>query len=147
MNLSKLLFLTVLLLPLNVNAFCFNEAGAAYNVPPLMLWSISKVESGFNPYAVNKNQNGSYDYCHMQINSGWYKWLAKHYGKEYADNFWQNLSDPCFCSKAGAWILAMCVKRYGETPDAVGCYNAGSKEKMRAYSNKVTRVILKYRSS
>jgi soluble lytic murein transglycosylase-like protein len=42
-----------------------------YKVHPDILRAITKVESNFNPRALNKNQNGTYDIGIMQINSSW----------------------------------------------------------------------------
>ena len=55
-------FLLLSFIPHTVSAFCFEEAGAAYGISPLLLWSIAKHESNFNPYAVGHNSNGTYDY-------------------------------------------------------------------------------------
>lgn len=115
------------------DTFCFNQAGEMYNVSPVVLWAISKVESNFNNVAINYNNNGyGYDYCHMQINSRWYASL-KH--------VWNNLSDPCFCTKVGAWILSQCIQKYGNTWDAIGCYNAKSKNKRIKYASKIYKAI------
>jgi len=65
---------------------CFTEAGNSYNISPLLLWSIAKHESRFNPAAVNRNRNGTYDFGVMQINSSWYGVL----GHER----WMSLGDP-----------------------------------------------------
>ncbi|MEM7828455.1 MAG: lytic transglycosylase domain-containing protein [Candidatus Aenigmatarchaeota archaeon] len=99
------------------NAFCFEEAGSMYGVSPQLLWAIAKVESGFNPAAVNYNRNGTYDFGVMQINSSWRPRLGK---------LWDYLGDPCTNIKVGAWVLAQCVRKYGYTWDAVGCYSTGS---------------------
>ncbi len=117
-------------------AFCFEAAGAEYGVSPRLLWSIAKVESDFTPGAVNWNQNGSYDYGLMQINSGWARKLGA--------GVWRSLGDPCTNVKAGAWILARCVRRYGYTWEAVGCYNASNDAKRAQYARRVYAVFKKY---
>lgn len=108
-----------------------------YGVSPMLLYAIAKVESNFNPKAINRNTNGSYDYGVMQINSSHYKTL----GHEK----WMSLSDPCTNVKVGAWVLAQCIKKYGNTWEAVGCYNAMSKEKRKNYAWKVYQAIQKFR--
>ena len=113
--------------------YCFEESGATYNISPSLLWAIAKVESDFNPKAINKNQNGSYDYGVMQINSSW----AKTLGKER----WRALGDACTNVHVGAWVLAQCMSSHGYTWEAVGCYNARSKAKRQKYARKIQNAI------
>lgn len=115
--------------------FCFEEAGTKYNINPNLLWAISKVESNHNNEAINWNKNGSYDYCHMQINSGWYKTI----GHEK----WMSIADPCACTMVGAEILKKCIARYDYTWEAIGCYNAVSKNKRVAYTHKINNALQK----
>ena len=110
-------------------AFCFEEAGAQYGINPQILRAIAKVESNFNPAAINRNTNGTYDFGLMQINSIW----APTIGKEG----WNNLGDACYNAKTGAWILAMCMSKYGYTWKAIGCYNSQTPEKRDRYSKRV----------
>ena len=124
----------VLAAPSFCHSFCFEEAGAEYGLSPRLLWAIAKVESGFNPAALNTNTDGSFDYGLMQINSRWYPTL----GRER----WAHLNDACFNVRTGAWILARCVKRHGYTWDAVGCYCAKSPEKRARYANRVYRALV-----
>lgn len=119
-------------------AFCFEEAGATYGISPQLLWAIAKVESNFNPVAVNHNSNGTYDFGVMQINSSWAKILGK--------DIWQSLADPCTNVKTGAWVLAICISKYGYNWEAVGCYNAVNKNKRAIYANKVYNIIAKYQN-
>jgi len=110
---------------------CFDEAGAQYAINPQILRAIAKVESNYNPRAVNWNRNGTYDFGVMQINSSWGYAL----GKEW----WSTLGDPCTNIKAGARILASCMKTYGYTWEAVGCYNSQTPEKQNKYALLVFR--------
>lgn len=98
------------------SAFCFQEAGRRYGISPHLLKAIAQVESNMQPHAINHNKNGSVDYCHMQINSYWKKHLKER---------WQYLSDSCYCTMVGAWILKQCINRYGYNPDALVCYHTG----------------------
>jgi len=113
-------------------SYCFEEAGAKYEINPLVLWSIAKAESNFNPYAIGYNPR-SYDFGVMQINSGWYGTLGR--------DLWMSLDDPCTNVMVGAWILRQCIDKYGYTWDAVGCYNAGSKNKRSVYAWKIYGIL------
>ena len=98
-------------------AYDFSGAAKRYRVPVELLEAISKVESGHNSLAVNRNRNGSIDLGHMQVNSEWQK-----SGK--ID--WSKLTDPDYCSNVGAWILAQEMRRYnGNIWAAVAAYNTG----------------------
>ncbi len=130
----------ILSLILSPNAgwgFCFEEAGQTYGISPEILYNIASVESGFNPYAVNKNKNGSYDYGLMQINSIW----AKKLGTER----WKALSDPCTNVMTGAWILSQCISSYGYTWRGIGCYNSRTPELNKIYARKIFASIVKHR--
>lgn len=121
MRINFKLFIVVLFVALalitKVHAYCFEEAGQRYSVSPLLLYAISNVESAFDIRAINVNTNSSEDRGHMQINSFWKKYLG--------DHGWNSLYDPCYCTNVGAWILARCIARYGNTWDAVACYHCG----------------------
>lgn len=124
--LAAVLFLA---LGTDAKAFCFEEAGAQYGINPQILRAIAKVESNFNPAAINVNKNGSYDFGLMQINSIW----APTIGKER----WNALGDACTNAKTGAWILSMCMDKYGYTWKAIGCYNSQTPDKRDKYSKLV----------
>jgi soluble lytic murein transglycosylase-like protein len=113
--------------------YCFGEAGALYGISPLLLWSISEYESKHRPVSIHFNPDGSFDFCHMQINSSWAKVIGT--------RSWMSLGDPCHCTKVGAWVLAQCIKKYAYTWRAVGCYNAGSKDRQDAYARKIAEII------
>jgi soluble lytic murein transglycosylase-like protein len=114
-------------------SFCFVEAGNEYNLSPDLLWAIAKAESAFDPHALNRNPDGSYDYGLMQINSSWANVLGP--------DVWASLSDPCQNVKVGAWILSQCVDRFGYTWRAVGCYNATSESKRKLYAARIYRIL------
>ena len=134
--LLALMLLLSFSVPAFASAFCFSEAGTEYGISPELLWSIAKVESGFNPRAVRWARNGTYDYGVMQINSGWAPRLGL--------AVWQSLGDPCINVRCGAWILSQCVRRYGYTWKAVGCYNASNDAKRARYARKVYAVFKGY---
>lgn len=102
-------------------ASCWEAAGARYGVHPWLLAAIAKVESGFNPSAVNGThaaRTGSVDLGLMQINSSWLPVLARHGIRR------EHLFDPCTSITVGAWILADLFVRHGVTWEAIGAYNA-----------------------
>ena len=102
-------------------ASCWEAAGARYAVNPWLLAAIAKVESNFDPRAVNSShaiRTGSVDLGLMQINSRWLPVLARHGITR------EQLLDPCTSTSVGAWILAGLFHRYGMTWEAVGAYNA-----------------------
>jgi len=122
-------------------AFCFIEAGQRYNISPQVLEAIAWVESNMQPQAIHHNRDGSFDYCHMQINSYW---------KRHLKHRWEHLAEPCYCTMVGAWILKQCISRYGFNPDALVCYHTGkslselSPERRRdalAYLHRINRVL------
>lgn len=126
----------IALLPTSSRAACFDEAAERYRLPPALLKAISRVESSGNPSAVNcNNTNGSCDYGHMQINSGWLP-VLKRYGIDQ-----QALFNACTNTYVGAWILAQNVHRLGYGWTAVGAYNAATPHKRIRYANKVAAVL------
>lgn len=121
-----------------INA-CFRQAGHLYKVHPNILWAIAKVESNFNPFALNKNTNGTYDVGIMQINSSWLPTLRKHGLKSDSD-----LWNPCYNIHVGAWVLSNCIQKFGYTWEAIGCYNAVSSTKRVSYARKVYKILEPY---
>jgi soluble lytic murein transglycosylase-like protein len=116
--------LLLLLLPEAGLAFCFDEAGAYYNISPDLLRAIAQVESRFNPKAVNENKNAagqviSRDYGLMQINSAWFGRLAEFEVNEVT------VYEPCLNVSLGAWVLASNFASHGYNWNSVGAYNAG----------------------
>ena len=131
--------LMILLTASSARAFCFDQAGEKYDIPPALLRAVAKVESNLDPQAVNYNKNGSYDFGLMQINTCWQKTLG---------DYWNNLADPCYNVIIGAWILRQCFDRYGYSWDSVACYNTGKpasrikgkkKEKACQYIRKIQK--------
>ncbi|MBM4271688.1 MAG: lytic transglycosylase domain-containing protein [Deltaproteobacteria bacterium] len=133
--LSTAICLFLLCLPVNGGAFCFEEAGTVHGISQGLLRSIARIESGMNAGAINSNANGTRDYGVMQINSAWIAVLELN-----ADKL---LSDPCYNVMTGARILKMCIERYGYSWEAVGCFNANSRNKRVSYSWKIFRELRK----
>lgn len=126
----------LLLFPSHAKSFCFEEAGRMYGISPALLWAIARVESSFNPQAVNYNPDGSYDFGLMQINSSWERVLGR--------KTWISLADPCMNVKVGSWILAQCMEKHGYTWEAVGCYNAANPEKRRKYAARIYNLLKRH---
>lgn len=115
---------------------CINQAAYYYKVNPYVLVAIAKVESNFNPYAVNTNKNGTVDHGLFQINSRNLERLGIPVRAAY---------HPCYAAYIGAYILRQCMNRYGNTWQAIDCYNKGSKAKHTSqYVYKVYREVVKY---
>lgn len=121
--------------PMDISV-CIERASLFYGINPLVLWGIAKIESGFNPMALNKNNNGTYDIGLMQINSSWFPRL----GVQDMSFLW----DPCYNIHVGAWILRNCINRHGNSWEAVGCYNTKSKYKKVKYAWRVYNAIKPY---
>ena len=111
----------------------FERAAAYYGVNPELLHAIARVESGMDPGCVNRNANGTEDIGLMQINSVHLPELAR-YGIGREDLF-----DPEVNVYIGAWVLAGCMKRHGNTWRAVNCYNG--RIDGNPYAAKVYRVL------
>lgn len=132
-------FVILLGITTSAHAFydCFQKAADRYSVPIGLLYAIAKVESNFNPGAINRNNNGSTDYGIMQINSRWFDKLETDFGigKRYV------ISNTCTNIHVGAWILATNFWQKGRDWNSVGAYNAGYASKnesiRRAYSAKI----------
>lgn len=114
---------------------CLLDAAKRYAVSPRLLWSIAKVESGFNPRATNINTNGSMDIGLMQINTGWLPTLSR-YGITR-----DHLFDPCVSLYVGAWVMAQNIQRHGPTLKALGAYNAVDPDKQLRYVRKVLAAV------
>jgi soluble lytic murein transglycosylase-like protein len=127
------IILGIILFPSLSSAFCFEEAGRLYGLNPRLLWSIAKVESDFNPTAINRREK-DFDYGVMQINSWWYRRLGK--------KRWMALADPCYNVKTGAWILAQSIREHGGLWQGVGYYHAQSQVHRDRYVKKVYDLLL-----
>ena len=136
---AALLAMLCLAAPATVRANCWAAAGARYDIDPLLLYSIAKVESSLNPAAFNRNRNGTFDIGLMQINSSHLPQLRK-----VGITRKQLVAQPCTSVMAGAQILAGLIGQHGYTWKAVGAYNAGSMPERaplrRTYEAKVWRM-------
>lgn len=109
-------------------AFCFDNAGAYYDVNPQLLKAIATVESSLNANAVNKSENSL---GLMQIHPQWFSRLHK-----FDITPGQLLSEPCINVNVGAWILAWNFNTHGKNWNSIGAYNAGFSKSERAQANR-----------
>ena len=127
-------------------ASCLTEEAAAYKLDPLLLKSISWVESRDNPKAVGPQlHDGNVALGKMQINTIRLPEL-KQYGITR-----DMLLDECTNIKIGAWALAKCISKFGPTGKALGCYNTGpaskNKEAQARYSMLVGDAYRQYQQN
>lgn len=116
----------------------FVSAGNHYGVDPRLLWCIAKVESGLNPYARNKNKNGTYDIGMMQINTVHLPTLSNYGITE------QMLYDTRTNIYVGAWVLSKCIAKHGMTKNGITCYNGRIKD--NPYADKVLNAFYRQES-
>ena len=102
------------------SARCILDAAQFHGVNPWLLRAILKVESDFNPQAVNRNANGTVDVGMAQINSIHFSELAA-WGVAPA-----SLLDGCVASYVAAWHLARQIRRHGNTWFGVASYHSTS---------------------
>lgn len=88
------------------------EAALSYDIPVSLLFSIIYVESSFNPEAVNRNSNGTYDYGLMALNN-----------KTFCNYTREQLVDPETNLKLGCEYLIKLKRRYKTWGEAVIHYN------------------------
>lgn len=110
----------------------FEEAGHHYNIPPLLLKNIVRIESNGNPDAVRINDNGTKDYGLMQINSIHFRRLAQWGVNE------RNIMDPKVNIFVGSWLLSEHIKEHGFNLQAIGNYHS----KTQAYKEKWLRKLV-----
>lgn len=96
----------------------FEDAGNHYNIPPLLLKKIATIESGINPRAINRNENGTLDYGIMQINSMHLKRLSQWGINE------QNIMEPKINIFVGGWLLQEHIQKHGFNFQAIGNYHS-----------------------
>jgi soluble lytic murein transglycosylase-like protein len=126
--LSRTVLLLLLLLTSSSSfAFCFQAAGARYQIDPVLLEAMAVQESGLNPRAINTNRNKagkavSTDYGVMQINSTHIPTLISMGVIRSKDDL---LNNACLNVQIGAWILAKHLQACGVSWSCLGSYNAG----------------------
>ncbi|MCB9063242.1 MAG: lytic transglycosylase domain-containing protein [Halobacteriovoraceae bacterium] len=119
---SYSLLLNVSLSALAGGENCIVSIAKKNNIDPVLILSIARKESNFNPKAKNHNNNGTYDLGLMQINSSWRDKLKKK-GISFND-----LYDVCTNVKTAVWILKNNFKDYGKNWHSIGVYHAGTRK-------------------
>lgn len=99
---------------------CIGPAAHYHSVNPYVLRSILRVESGLNPNAMHRNEDGSYDVGIGQHNSKNLQALAR-FGIGPRD-----LQDACVGTFVAAWHLGKQVTAFGNTWFAIGAYHSRS---------------------
>lgn len=110
-----ILSLTIALVPMSAQAYCFRDAAERYGIPSGLLTAIAQTESSMNP----KAKSHTNDIGLMQINRSWVPILKSRFGIT-EDQLW----NPCTNVMVGAWILANEFSRNGRNWNSVGAYNA-----------------------
>lgn len=93
-------------------------ASRAYEVPPDLILSVIRTESGFEPQA----KSGAGAVGLMQLMPESYEWFCFRQGIEYDVT---RLTDPAVNIDAGVWMLAYLYERYENWDTALAAYNAG----------------------
>ena len=110
---------------------CINQAAVEYMVPAELIISVLMIEGGHIGDA-NPNQNGTYDYGPMQINSIWLDKIAS-YG--YTQQMIQY--NPCANVAVGTWILSQAISDSNDFWQGVGDYHSHSYYQNTIYRAKV----------
>lgn len=97
---------------------CVTPAATFHAVNPWILRAILKVESGYNPRAVNRNPNKTEDVGMAQINSMHFAELSRH-GIAPA-----HLMDGCISTYVAAWMLARQMRVHGNTWFGIASYHS-----------------------
>jgi len=114
---------------------CVSAAADYHRVNPWILKAILKVESGFNPSAVNRNANGTVDVGMAQINSIHFTELRK-WGIAPA-----HLMNGCVATYVAAWHLANQIRVHGNTWYGIATYHSASPCQNRRYANLVWNTL------
>ncbi len=120
--------------------WCWEAAGSAQKVDPILLRAIAAQESGCRDRTTHRNTNGSVDHGPMGINDTWlvdrrFRRLNVGLGDLY---------ERCTANYIGAWVLASCFSEFGVTWRGVGCYAARSYDKQMKYANDIYWRIQRY---
>lgn len=116
---------------------CINQAAQTYIVPAVYIISVLRTENGRVGMA-SRNDNRTFDYGPMQINSIWLDKL-----KPYGITREQLQFDPCINVQVGTWILAQSISNGASLWSGVGDYHSHNIEHNVPYRYKVSSVYRK----
>ncbi|AOJ10174.1 lytic transglycosylase domain-containing protein [Burkholderia mayonis] len=117
-------------------ADCIDDAARRYGVNADLLRSIAYYESGLNPRALHRNDDGSTDIGLMQINSVHLPALRD----QGIDRF--RLYDASVNARIGAALLRRQIDQYGDTWRAVGAYHSRTPGLSERYARAVRDVYV-----
>ncbi|WP_457628683.1 lytic transglycosylase domain-containing protein [Persephonella sp.] len=112
--------------------YCFTVNSERFGIPVEVYRAIARVESGFDPSAINYNRNGTVDIGLMQINSA----TARYYG--YSP---QEVWDICTNVEVASLKLLDCYREFGDSPLTIGCYHSKTPWYMKRYIKKVEKAF------
>lgn len=114
---------------------CINQAAMTYHVPATLILSVLAIENG-RIGSASSNQNGTFDFGPMQINSIWVS-KVRLYG--YTQH--QLQYDPCVNINVGTWILSQHIaKNTSSLWRGVGNYHSHTARLNQNYQIKVSEV-------
>jgi soluble lytic murein transglycosylase-like protein len=108
--------------------YCINYYSNYFKIPKKIYYKIAKLESNFDPFAINYNNNGTKDVGLMQVNTV----LAKEYGIKNH----KLLFNVCTNIYVASLRLNYCKQKYGIGLNMIGCYHSESKDKKQKYIKK-----------
>jgi len=112
--------------------YCFAVNSERFGIPVEIYRAIARVESSFNPLAINYNRNGTVDIGLMQINAS----TARHYGYS-PEQVW----DICTNVEVASLKLLDCYKEFGDSFLTIGCYHSKTPRYMRRYIFRVEKAF------
>jgi hypothetical protein len=116
---------------------CINQAAVTYYVPAIVIISVLQTEGGRVGMA-KLNNNGTYDYGPMQINSIWLRKI-----EPYGFTREKIQYDACANVMVGTWILSQEIADNQSTWEGVGDYHSHSFQLNQNYQGKVKNIYQK----
>ena len=118
---------------------CINQAAIAYAIPAELIMAIIFVEGGRNGIAM-ANNNGTFDYGVMQINTAWLDQARKKGASAYDLQY-----NACENVMIGTWILSQNLQMEPNLIKAVGNYHSHTPHLNFIYAKEVLFIYGKIR--